>query len=584
MTPAPAKPLGDEHLELRAELGTGVFALMSIARDAGVLTPQLQQLQSLASDLRGPFTFMVAGEVKAGKSTLLNALFGREVSRADTLPATDRVHHFRFGLAPADHESGNALIEHYRPMNFLRDFQLVDTPGVNSTDARHNEIAAEFVPLADVVLFVFPVTNPWSASSWDFLEKIQRRWLRRVVLIVQQIDLRDTTEVDTITAHLRKMCHERLKDDVPIFAVSAKQALEVKTTEGPHDGLWEKSGFGPLERTVNQLLVADPHRFERMLRSVRLAQMELPPLAQKAGFALSLFESDRHELARVTRAMYEKLASQRSAVEALQGDVDRALARCWSSGVQMLGERLHPLRAMKFTWTNDSSWKGMFRAALTPNVQATMARQVDLAIARLDEEMRNARLQFTGLIDAWVQLGPHPDPASRQDDVVRLRAQKLGELSDVLEASLRPEAAEAALRAALAEAVGDRFIRSTTAGGNFNAALTERLTHLAVHSASEALDEIPGGLGLSAIGKSKQIIDAYQVAMTDRGETLARAIRTLFARLVECSHDRLMRVLAPYEEFGQREEQRWLQIARQVEDLGENLDRIRTRIEGRRGG
>jgi hypothetical protein len=239
---------------------------------------------------------------------------------------------------------------------------------------------------------------------------------------------------------------------------------------------------------------------------------------------------------------------------------------------------------MKFTWTNDSSWKGMFRAALTPTVQSTMARQVDLALARLDEEMRNARLQFTGLIDAWVQLGPHPDPASRQDDVVRLRAQKLGELSDVLEASLRPEAAEAEMRAALAEAVGDRFIRNSTAGGNFNAALTERLTHLAVHSASEALDEIPGGLGLSAIGKSKQIIDAYQVAMTDRGETLARAIRTLFARLVECSHDRLMRVLAPYEEFGQREEQRWMQIARQVDDLAENLGRIRTRIEGRRHG
>ena len=582
MTPAPAKPLGDDHLELRAALGTGMYSLMAIARDAGVLTPQLEQLRKLSSDLRGPFTFMVAGEVKAGKSTLLNALFGREVCRADALPATDRIHQFRFGLATADHESGTTLIEHYRPMNFLRDFQLVDTPGVNSTDARHNEIAAEFVPLADVVLFVFPVTNPWSASSWDFLEKIQRRWLRRVVLVVQQIDLRDSSEVDAITVHLRKMCHERLKDDVPIFAVSAKQALEVKTTEGPHDGLWEKSGFGPLERTVNQLLISDPHRFERMLRSVRLAQMELPPLAEKAGFALSLFESDRHELARATREMYDRLSSQRSVVEALQGDIDRALARCWNRGVQMLEERLSPLRAMKFTWASDTAWKGMFRAALTPAVQSTLAKQVDQALARIDEEMRNARLQFAGLIDAWVQLGPHPNPATKGDDVVRRRAQKLGDLSDVIEASLRPESAETEMRGALAEAAGDRFLRNTTPGISFAAALTERLTQLAVHSASEALEEIPGGLGLSAVGRSKQIVDAYQVAMTDRGETMARAIRSLFARLVECSHDRLMRVLAPYEEFGQVEERRWQQIARQVEELGENLGSIRTRIEGRR--
>jgi len=98
------------------------------------------------------------------------------------------------------------------------------------------------------------------------------------------------------------------------------------------------SGFGPLERTVNQLLVSDPHRFERMLRSVRLAQMEVPPLAEKAGFALSLFESDRHELARVTRRLYDILAgsaSHRSVAAAISiarwSDVGRAACRCWAT-------------------------------------------------------------------------------------------------------------------------------------------------------------------------------------------------------------------------------------------------------------
>src|SRR5262249_50368792 len=200
---------------------------------------------------------------------------------------------------------------------------------------------------------------------------------------------------------------------------------------------------------------------------------------------------------------------------------------------------------------------------------------------QIDDEMRNARLQFAGMIDAWVQLGPHPSPSARRDDVVRRRAHKLGELSDVVEASLRPEAAEPELRGALAERAGDRFLRATTPGTKLSTAMTERLTQLAVHSASEALDEIPGGLGLSAIGRSKQIVDAYQVAMTDRGETMARAIRSLFARLVEALHDRLMRVLAPYEEFGQMEERRWQMIAQQVDELGGNLGRIRSRIEGR---
>ncbi len=582
MTPSPAKPLGDEPLELRAELGTALFALMGIARDAGLLTPALQQLYGMATDLRSPFTIMVAGEVKAGKSTLLNALFGREVCRADALPATDRVHRFMFGLEPTDLESGRALIEHHRSDNFLRDFQLVDTPGVNSIDPRHNEIAAGFVPLADVVFYVFPVTNPWSAAAWEFLEHIQRRWLRRVIVVVQQIDLRETHEVDAITAHVRKMCEERLREDVPIFPVSAKKALRVKRGEGPVDGLWEQSGFGPLERTVNQLLESDPLRFERMLRSVRLGQLELKPMAEKVGFALSLLESDRHELSRATRQMYEKLSEQRLSVEGLQHDFDRALTRCWTRGVQMLGERLHPMRAMKFTWTSDQAWKESFRAGLAPAVHASLARQVEIAIERIGSEMRAARMQFAGLIDTWVQLGPHPKPGTPDDDLLRRRAERQSELEDHLSEALDGDAAERELRAAFAEAAGARFLRATSSGQSLAAALTDRLTELSVQSASEVLDEMPGGIGLTAIGRRKQILDAYEVAMTDQGETIARSIRTLFARFIETCHDRLMRALAPYEEFGHAEEARWREIALRVDDLSQNLQRVRGRIEGRR--
>ncbi|OAI42258.1 hypothetical protein AYO41_04580, partial [Verrucomicrobia bacterium SCGC AG-212-E04] len=581
MTLSPAKPLGDEHLELRAELGTVLFALMMTARDAGLLTPALQQMHTLATDLRSPFTFMVAGEVKAGKSTLLNALFGREVCRADALPATDRVHRFMFGIQPNDQETGRALVEHYRPENFLRDFQLVDTPGVNSTDPRHQELAAGFVPLADVVFFVFPVTNPWSATAWEFLEHIQRRWLRRVIVIVQQIDLRETQEVDSIVAHVRKMCDERLREDVPIFPVSAKHALRVKRGEAPDNGLWEQSGFGPLERTINQLLESDPLRFERMLRSVRLGQMELKPIAERVGFALSLLESDRHELARATRQMYENLAEQRHAIESLQQDFDRALTRCWRRGVEMLGERLHPMRAMKLTWTSDSTWKESFRASLAPAVHAALARQVEVALAKVDTEMRAARMQFAGLIDTWVQLGPHPKPGAASDDLLRRRADKQSDLEDQLAEALDGDAPEREFRAAFAEAAGARFLRDGSADQSLAAALTDRLTDLTVKSAAEVLDEMPGGIGLTAVGRRKQILDAYQVAMTDQGETIARSIRTLFARFIETCHDRLMRALAPYEDFGHAEEARWRQIAATVDDLSQSLQRVRARLEGR---
>ena len=60
------------------------------------------------------------------------------------------------------------LTECYRPNNFLRDFNVVDTPGTNTIVAEHQRIAEEFVPMADLVLFVFSITNPWAASAWEF--------------------------------------------------------------------------------------------------------------------------------------------------------------------------------------------------------------------------------------------------------------------------------------------------------------------------------------------------------------------------------------------------------------------------------
>ena len=49
----------------------------------------LEELQHTVTDLRKPWVFVVAGEVKSGKSALLNALFGEEICRTDALPATE---------------------------------------------------------------------------------------------------------------------------------------------------------------------------------------------------------------------------------------------------------------------------------------------------------------------------------------------------------------------------------------------------------------------------------------------------------------------------------------------------------------
>jgi len=89
-------------------------------------------------------------------------LFGNEFAKVDVLPATDRVYIFRNGSEEKSTEVSSKLTERYLPIPFLRDFNIVDTPGTNTMVKEHQMVAEDFMPRADIVLFVFSVANPWT--------------------------------------------------------------------------------------------------------------------------------------------------------------------------------------------------------------------------------------------------------------------------------------------------------------------------------------------------------------------------------------------------------------------------------------
>src|SRR5438067_4236832 len=129
--------IGEDYFELRARLGTSLFSLSTLAHDLRASPETLQTLQGLGNSLREPFLFVVVGEVKAGKSSVLNALFGREFCRVDVLPATDKIYVFKYGNEERDVHVNEKLTECYRPNIFLRDFNIVDTPGTNTIVSEH---------------------------------------------------------------------------------------------------------------------------------------------------------------------------------------------------------------------------------------------------------------------------------------------------------------------------------------------------------------------------------------------------------------------------------------------------------------
>src|SRR5205814_7537116 len=228
-----------------------------------------------------------------------NALFGDEFAKVDVLPATDRVYIFRYGAAEKTTEVSPKLTERYLPIPFLRDFNVVDTPGTNTMVKEHQMTTEEFMPRADIVLFVFSVANPWTQSNWEFLNFLQKTWLKNVIFVLQQIDLREPTEIDVIHRHLQDTALRQLGFVPPIFALSARKALLARTSGLDKERLWQESAFGPLEDQINFIVAESSTRMLKLRSTFQAARVVLEELAREIESLLGKISADETALSRL---------------------------------------------------------------------------------------------------------------------------------------------------------------------------------------------------------------------------------------------------------------------------------------------
>lgn len=251
---------GERYFATRERISQVIKGISELARDTSTDLGHSLAHRAVEKDLGAPFLFVVCGEVNAGKSSLINGLFGRELCKVNILPETDRVIWYRYGATPRDLATRSSLEERYRPIEFLRDFNLVDTPGTNSIVSGHQEITERFLPVADLILFVFPVTNPWGGATWNLISKLPKECHARVVFIIQQADQREDADIRVITEHMADLSMKRLGIVPQIFAVSGKMALEAKRAGAFAEREFTRSGFPALQEYISRRVCDSPER------------------------------------------------------------------------------------------------------------------------------------------------------------------------------------------------------------------------------------------------------------------------------------------------------------------------------------
>src|SRR5437868_14355155 len=482
--------IADHFLQLRTDVEAALIGLLRLVAEIKQDATTADTLHGLLANIREPLLFVVVGEVKSGKSSLLNALFGREFAKADVLPVTDKISIFRYGKEERTLNVSPQLIERYLPINFLQDFNIVDTPGTNTMVSEHQRVTEQFVPRADLVLFVFSVVNPWTQSAWDFLGFVQQRWLKNTIFVLQQADLRDPAEVGVIQRHLQDTALQRLGFAPVIFAVSARQALLRRTKNGARERTWQESGFGPLEDQIDHIVSDSSAGMLKLKSAWQTGQIVLGEIASEFHEAFRTIKRDEERLDRITRFLQSRQDQTFRQGHGFLRGIDHACRECGKQGIRLLEQRLTFWVTLKMIW-RPYDWQRDFQAEMEAKLRQLVQPRIENAVQLLETDLRGIWPQLQDMIDTRFGRDAKSQAPRMPPDFARQRR----ELLQSIHLTLAERVAGAAIEEQLAIIFRETSDRLRIPAG---VAAAGGLVALVAAMSSAAIADVTGVLAVSA--------------------------------------------------------------------------------------
>ncbi|HEX5790732.1 MAG TPA: dynamin family protein, partial [Luteolibacter sp.] len=216
---------GQRHFSTRDRLRVLMRGIDRLARETA--TPIAPALPLLGDEPTQdhPLCFAVFGEINTGKSSLLNALVGHPLCPVSELPRPIQpICHYRHG-AQSDSDD-NGIQQCRRPLEILRSLEVIDTPGIRAESAGPPAALLPLLDRCELIICLLPITNPWSALTWDFLVALPAALLAKTVLVIQQSDRVKAIDLEVMIGHVLDLAGKKLNQVPPVFAVSAKLAIE----------------------------------------------------------------------------------------------------------------------------------------------------------------------------------------------------------------------------------------------------------------------------------------------------------------------------------------------------------------------
>lgn len=371
-------------------------------------TDDARRVADAAAALSEAFLVVVVGEFNAGKSSVVNALFGEKLMEEGPIPTTAKITLVRHGEERSERLISQYLLERRIPSELLRALTLVDTPGTNSIVAEHQRLTEDFIPRADLVLFVTSYDRPLTESEMTFLSYIRGDWGKQFVCVINKADLaRSEDDLKQVIQHVQNGLEDRFGFRPTIFALSAALAYESKTN--PSDvvraTLGPQSRFEPFERYARETL-AGPDRVAYKLggpldaAAAQIGALDAPLAEREAklGAARDKIGALRAHLTATEGALHDSYVRPLDEIDALLEDMRLR-------GVRFLEDAF---RVSNLGLLRD---KDRFKEEFQRQVVRDLDREIETRVASGVDAMQTRALglwqqALTGLRDALPPTAP----------------------------------------------------------------------------------------------------------------------------------------------------------------------------------
>lgn len=201
-----------------------------------------------------PIDVAILGQFKAGKSSFVNSLIGRDVLPVGVVPVTTVITRLRFG------ERERAVISFYDgttkeiPVSALDEYtseaknpsneknvetvdvelpslteyaglRLVDTPGLGSVFKAHMEVSANWLPEAGAAVLAVSADRPLSENDLQLIRELTQ-YTPRIVLLLTKADLLTPSQQDEVVRFFESTLKRELNREFPIYLYSTKAGTE----------------------------------------------------------------------------------------------------------------------------------------------------------------------------------------------------------------------------------------------------------------------------------------------------------------------------------------------------------------------